>query len=55
MKVWVMVDAKCFVYQKGSNITLYPFLINSVNALGYNLDKEYFDIQGAYGYNGVSF
>jgi predicted N-acyltransferase len=28
-------------------------LINSVNKLGYDLDKEYFDIQGVYGYNGV--
>jgi hypothetical protein len=45
--------AKCFIYQKGNHIALYPFLINSVNAFGYNLDKEYFDIQGAYGYNGV--
>jgi hypothetical protein len=45
--------ALCFVFEKDGNIALYPFLINSVNALGYNLDKEYFDIQGAYGYNGV--
>jgi hypothetical protein len=45
--------AKCFVFQKGDDIALYPFLINSVNRLGYLLDKEYYDIQGAYGYNGV--
>jgi hypothetical protein len=45
--------AKCFVFEEGQNIALYPFLINSVNELGYNLDKEYYDIQGAYGYNGV--
>ena len=32
---------------------MYPFLLNSVNILGYELDKEYFDIQGAYGYNGA--
>lgn len=44
--------AKCFVFYDGRNIALYPFLINSVNNLGYNLDKEYFDIQGVYGYNG---
>jgi len=45
--------AMCFVFEKDGDIALYPFLINSVNALGYDLDKEYFDIQGAYGYNGV--
>ena len=45
--------AQCFVFEKDGNIALYPFLINSVNKLGYDLDKEYFDIQGAYGYNGV--
>ena len=27
--------------------------MNSVNDLGYHLDGSYFDIQGAYGYNGV--
>lgn len=45
--------AKCFVFKKDGEIALYPFLMNSINKLGYNLDKDYFDIQGAYGYNGV--
>ncbi len=45
--------AMCFVFEKDGNIALYAFLINSVNSLGYDLDKEYYDIQGAYGYNGV--
>ena len=45
--------AQCFVFGKDGDIALYPFLINSVNKLGYDLDKEYFDIQGVYGYNGV--
>lgn len=45
--------ACCFVFEKYGDIALYPFLINSVNELGYDLDKEYYDIQGAYGYNGV--
>ena len=44
---------QCFVFEKNGDIALYPFLINSVNELGYNLDQEYYDIQGAYGYNGV--
>ena len=45
--------AYCFVFEKGNDIALYPFLMNSVNDLGYKLAKPYFDIQGAYGYNGV--
>ncbi len=45
--------AQCFVFKKENDIALYPFLINSVNALGYDLDNQYFDIQGAYGYNGI--
>jgi hypothetical protein len=43
----------CFVFEKDNYIALNPFLINSVNDLGYELDDAYFDIQGAYGYNGV--
>jgi len=45
--------AMCFVFEQAGEIALYPFLINSVNVLGYTLDLEYYDIQGAYGYNGV--
>lgn len=45
--------ALCFVFEEGKDILLYPFLMNSVNGLGYQLDKEYYDIQGAYGYNGL--
>jgi hypothetical protein len=46
-------QAMCFVFEKDDDIALYPFLKNSVNDLGYDLDEDYFDIQGAYGYNGV--
>lgn len=46
-------DALCFLYEDGEEIVLYPFLKNSINKLGYKLDKEYYDIQGAYGYNGI--
>ena len=45
--------ALCFVFEKDGDIALYPFLRNSINELGYVLDDDYFDIQGAYGYNGV--
>lgn len=45
--------AKCFVFEKDGDMVLYPFLINPITLLGYKLDKEYYDIQGAYGYNGI--
>jgi len=45
--------AQCFVFEKNGELALYPFLINSINKLGYELEGEYYDIQGAYGYNGV--
>ncbi len=45
--------AQCFVFQKGNDLAMYPFLKNDINSLGYELDRKYFDIQGAYGYNGV--
>ena len=49
----VTVKAMCFVFRKNEGIALYPFLMNSVNDLGYDLDVTYFDIQGAYGNNGA--
>jgi hypothetical protein len=45
--------AECFFYEENGDIAMYPFLKNSINKLGFSLDDEYFDIQGAYGYNGV--
>jgi len=45
--------ANCFVFKKNDDIAIYPFLINCINDLGYDLNDKYFDIQGAYGYNGV--
>jgi hypothetical protein len=45
--------ANCFFFEMGEYFALYPFLINSVNELGYKLNNDYYDIQGAYGYNGV--
>ena len=46
-------EACCFVYEKDGNLVVYPFLKNSITTLGYELDTEYYDIQGAYGYNGL--
>lgn len=45
--------AYCFIYEDEEKIGLYPFLMNKINDLGYDLDDDYYDIQGAYGYNGV--
>lgn len=45
--------AHCFVFEKDGALVLYPFLKNSITPLGYQLGQEYYDIQGAYGYNGL--
>ncbi len=44
--------AMCFVFEKDRDLALFPFLINNI-ALCYALEDDYFDIQGAYGYNGL--
>lgn len=46
-------EACCYVFEKDGEIVMYPFLRNPITPLGYKLDKEYYDIQGAYGYNGI--
>ena len=46
-------EARCFVFEKDGECAMYPFLINPITPLGYKLDMEYYDIQGAYGYNGI--
>ena len=46
-------EAQFFSFEKDGNIALYPFLKNPILPLGYVLDREYYDIQGAYGYNGL--
>ena len=46
-------EACCYVFEKDGEIVMYPFLRNPITTLGYKLDKEYYDIQGAYGYNGI--
>ena len=45
--------AQCFIFEFNGDFALYPFLKNEINSLGYKLNKKYYDIQGAYGYNGV--
>lgn len=46
-------EACCFLFEKDGDFVLYPFLRNPISSIGYKLDKEYYDIQGAYGYNGI--
>lgn len=46
-------EAICFIFEQDGELALYPFLKNPITPLGYELDKEYYDIQGAYGYNGI--
>lgn len=49
------VKPLCFVFEKNDDIAIYPFLLKSINKLDLkDLEKEYFDIQGTYGYNGVA-
>jgi hypothetical protein len=47
--------AKCIIFTEGDNLAIYPVLLNSINKLGYVTDGEYYDLQGAYGYNGILF
>ena len=46
-------DPMCFIYLSDGELALYPFLRNPINSDDFSLNDEYFDIQGAYGYNGV--
>ncbi|WP_455757130.1 GNAT family N-acetyltransferase [Sulfurimonas sp.] len=46
-------NAECFVYKDDKNMFFYPYIKTHINSLGYELDKNYYDIQGAYGYNGA--
>ncbi len=41
-----------FAGVEGDKVILYPSLLNCINNLGYALDKDCYDLQGAYGYNG---
>lgn len=45
--------AYCFWgYKDQDNFLFYPFLKKSINALGYDLEEDFYDVSGAYGYNG---
>jgi len=39
--------AMCFVFEQDGDVAMYPFLLNSVNELGYDLYNQDYDLQGA--------
>ncbi len=46
--------AECFVFHENGQFVLYPYLKNNINQIvGFELGSKYYDIEGAYGYNGV--
>ena len=48
-------DARCFVFEDGDDVAVYPLIVNSVSNLGLiQNDIEYYDIQGSYGYSGIA-
>jgi len=44
--------AVCFIFNEGTNIFFYPFLLSEVNGKFTGLNEKFYDIEGAYGYNG---
>lgn len=46
--------AECFVFFNDKNIILYPYLKTNLTKKIFNREKKnYYDIEGAYGYNGI--
>jgi lipid II:glycine glycyltransferase (peptidoglycan interpeptide bridge formation enzyme) len=46
-------QAHCIVFENENDIALYPFIITPLRGLSYiEVESGYYDIQGAYGYNG---
>lgn len=46
-------QALCMIYSTQQGTAINCCFLNSVNQLGYSLDKEYFDLQSVYGYSGL--
>ncbi|PIT99551.1 MAG: hypothetical protein COT74_11165 [Bdellovibrionales bacterium CG10_big_fil_rev_8_21_14_0_10_45_34] len=46
--------AECALYSGASGCLIYAYLKNPIRPLGYDLPSEHYDIQGAYGYNGLA-
>lgn len=49
------IKAECFVFEEDGKIAMYPYLKTCINqVVKFKLDREYYDIEGAYGYNGIA-
>ncbi|HRZ42974.1 MAG TPA: GNAT family N-acetyltransferase [Bacteroidales bacterium] len=53
-EAWQGGRAACFVFTHAGDTALYPFLMNPVPGSFGDEYRNYIDIQGAYGYNGVA-
>lgn len=48
-------QAQCFFVEEGEAIFLYPYLKTRINKItDFKLEKDFYDIEGAYGYNGFA-
>lgn len=46
--------AECFVYNENGVTVMYPYLKTGINGfINCDLGQDYFDVEGAYGYNGI--
>jgi hypothetical protein len=45
---------RCFVFQQGESIALFPFFLRSLDRLNFSPYSNFFDFQGVYGFNGVA-
>jgi hypothetical protein len=45
--------AYLFTFQEGNKIALYPFILRDLQDLKFDTHRGFYDIEGAYGYNGV--
>jgi hypothetical protein len=50
---WQGGEAACFLFEHDGDLALYPFLMGRLEDAGYLPGENYYDLQGAYGYNGV--
>lgn len=48
-------EALCFVFEEDNKIGFYPFFLKQIPDNSSLFSKTYYDLQGAYGYNGVLF
>jgi len=48
-----IAKAECFLYWEGDDVLVYPYLKTDISkATSFEPDEHYYDIEGAYGYNG---